>query len=223
MPYLRLQITYRNDRAADFVPGQIVRPRMEEPSNGFARTKSYRAVVGMQQFRARRGTDNRCQSRIVHDGPRRLDRGGVASWSDQGFPLNAAVVLLPGHTVQAQQISGGQTSPLGPGVTIQKKPPSIGPLAFQSHLYECGRCVWLVGAVPGADVALTVGGSPRGSGVSSDGNARIGLTQKLGLGEVLAAQQTACGMTGPMTNGPPADPVPGGPNGACHRRYYLDP
>jgi hypothetical protein len=69
---------------------------------------------------------------------------------------------------------------------VQKKPPTIGAVAFQSHLYQCGRCVWLVGAVPGAKVDLTVGGTPRGSTTSADGNARIGLSQQLNLGEMLA-------------------------------------
>src|SRR5258708_20608442 len=82
--------------------------------------------------------------------------GGTAGWSDQDFPLNANVTLTPGHTVQATQTFGAQTSPLGPGISVQKKPPTIGPVAFQSHLYQCGRCVWLIGAVPGAHVDLTV-------------------------------------------------------------------
>jgi outer membrane protein assembly factor BamB len=137
--------------------------------------------------------------------------GGTATWSDQDYPLGAGVTLTPGHTVQAQQSLGGETSPLGPGISVQKKPPTIGAVAFQSHLYQCGRCVWLVGAVPGAKVDLTVGGSPRGSTTSADGNARIGLSQQLNLGEMLVAQQTACGMTGPATNGPPPDPVPADP------------
>jgi outer membrane protein assembly factor BamB len=139
--------------------------------------------------------------------------GGTAGWSDQDYPLNAGVTLTPGHTVQARQSLDGETSPLGPGISVQKRPPSIGPLAFQSHLYQCGRCAWLVGAVPGAKVDLTVGGSPRGSGISPDGNARIGLSQQLGFGQILTAQQAACGMTGPTTNGPPPDPVPAGPKG----------
>lgn len=137
--------------------------------------------------------------------------GGTATWSDQVYPLNGGVTLVPGQMVQARQSLGGETSPLGPGVSVQKRPPAIGDLAFQSHLYQCGRCVWLVGAVPGAKVDLTVGGNPRGSTISADGNARIGLSQRLNLGDVLVARQIACAMVGPATNGPPADPVPAGP------------
>ena len=137
--------------------------------------------------------------------------GGTATWSDQVYPLNGGVTLVPGQMVQARQSLMGEMSPLGPGVSVQKKPPTIGAVAFQSHLYQCGRCAWLVGAVPGAKVDLTVGGNPRGSTISADGNARTGLSQQLNLGQVLVAQQTACGMIGPATNGPPADPVPAGP------------
>jgi outer membrane protein assembly factor BamB len=137
--------------------------------------------------------------------------GGNATWSDQDYPLGGGVNLVPGRTVQARQSLGGETSPSGPGVVVQKRPPTIGTLGFQSHLYQCGTCVWVVGAVPGARVDLTVGGSPRGSTISADGNARIGLTQQLHPGDVLAARQTACGMVGPLTNGPPPDPVPADP------------
>ena len=141
--------------------------------------------------------------------------GGTATWSDQVFPLHAGVTLPPGQTVWARQTLGGQTSPpLGPavpGVTVQKKPPSIGTVAFKSHLYQCGTCVWLVGAVPGAEVVVTVGGSFRGSTVSADGNARIGLNQAIGPTDILTVQQTACGTPGPPLNGPHPDPAPAGP------------
>jgi outer membrane protein assembly factor BamB len=137
--------------------------------------------------------------------------GGVADWSDQDFSFNANVTLISGHTVQARQKLGPQTSALGPGISVQKKPPTVGTVAFQSHLYQCARCVWLVGAVPGAKVDLTVGNTPRGSTVSSDGNARINLTQALGPSDILTARQTACGMPGAPINGPHPDPVPAGP------------
>ena len=71
--------------------------------------------------------------------------GGVATWSDQTFPLFGGVHLTPSETVQALQRLGADASPLGPGITVQKKPPVIGPLVFQSHLYVCGSCLWLTG------------------------------------------------------------------------------
>jgi hypothetical protein len=76
--------------------------------------------------------------------------GGAATWSDQTLPL--LINLVPGATVQALQKLGPDTSGLGPGVTVQMKPPTIGPVVFLSHLYQCGRCVWISGAVPGAQI-----------------------------------------------------------------------
>jgi outer membrane protein assembly factor BamB len=51
-------------------------------------------------------------------------------------------------------------------------------------------------------------GVPRGSAVSPDGNARIGLTQQLGPSDILVAQQTACGMPGGLLSGPQPNLVP---------------
>jgi hypothetical protein len=133
--------------------------------------------------------------------------GGVASWSDQSFPVTVA--LKNGQTVTATQKLGSDTSQPGPGISVQKKPPSLGGVTFQSHIYECGRCVWLIGAFPGATVSLTVLGSPRGSTVSPDGNARIGLTQQLGPSDILVARQTGCGLPPGVTiSGPKPDPAP---------------
>lgn len=135
--------------------------------------------------------------------------GGVATWSDQTFPI-APGSLLPGHTVQALQKLGPDQSALGPGVTVQKKPPVIGPVVFQSHLYNCGRCAWLTGAVPGAKVEVKAGPSLRGSVISADGNARLGLAPATNHPpDLLSAIQTACGTPGVLTPGPVPDPAPG--------------
>jgi hypothetical protein len=134
--------------------------------------------------------------------------GGVATWSDQTFPI-APGSLTPGHTVRALQKLGPDTSALGPGITVQKKPPKIGPLVFQSHLYDCGRCAWLIGAVPGAKVDVKVGAAVRGTTISADGNARLGLSPATHAGDILTAIQTACGTPGVLTTGPTPDPAPG--------------
>jgi outer membrane protein assembly factor BamB len=135
--------------------------------------------------------------------------GGVATWSDQAFPV-APGSLTPGHTVQALQKLGPDTSALGPGVSVQKKPPTIGPVVFQSHLYNCGRCAWLIGAVPGAKVEVKAGAALRGSVISADGNARLGLAPATNHPpDILTAIQTACGTPGVLTTGPTPDPAPG--------------
>jgi hypothetical protein len=134
---------------------------------------------------------------------------GLASWSDQVFPLNAGVTLKAGHSVTATQTSSGQPSPASAPVIVQNKPPVIGSVACETHIYECGQCLWLDGMVPGATVEVTVGGSLRGHGTAPDGTARIGLSPATAPSETLVARQTACGTKGPLTNLPTADNLPG--------------
>lgn len=135
--------------------------------------------------------------------------GDTASWSNQLFPLDTGVTLTSGARITATQSLGGETSPQSPQpVEVQAKPPVIGNVGFRSHLYVCGECVWLDGMVPGASVEVKVGGVVRGSGTAHDGQARIGLSQQIGSGEILEAQQTACGDVGPVTQGPLPDSAP---------------
>ena len=136
---------------------------------------------------------------------------GIATWTDQIFPLPGGVTLAAGANVTATQTSGGATSPPSPSpVVVQKKPPVIGSVGCKTHIYECGQCLWLDGMVPGATVEVTVGGVVRGKGVAADGSARIGLAPQTALSNTLVAQQKACGTPGPQTNLPPPDPLPGG-------------
>ena len=52
---------------------------------------------------------------------------GVATWSDQIFPLNGGVTLAASTKVTATQSLGGQVSAQSPQpVVVQKKPPVIG-------------------------------------------------------------------------------------------------
>ena len=136
---------------------------------------------------------------------------GVATWTDQAFPLNGGVTLAAGASVTATQSSGGVTSPASPTpIVVQKKPPTIGTVGCKTHIYECGQCLWLDGMVPGATVEVTVGGVVRGKGTADDGSARIGLAPQTALGQTLVAQQTACGTPGIQTNLAPPDALPGG-------------
>jgi hypothetical protein len=138
--------------------------------------------------------------------------GGPATWSDEVFALSGGATLAPGADVTATQSLGGVTSPASPSpVTVQKKPPVIGPVGLRTHVYECGQCLWLDGMVPGAAVAVTVAGVVRGSGTADDGSARIGLSAPTGAGETLVATQTACGTPGLPTPLPRPDSLPGKP------------
>ncbi len=132
---------------------------------------------------------------------------GTAFGPDQIFPLNSGASLSGGDQVTATQTIGLDTSiPSPEPVEVQTKPPTIGPVAFVSHLNQCGRCLWLEGLVPGAKVEVRASGGPvLGSGDTYDGVARLGLNPSLAVGMVVEAQQEACGMPGVVTTGPPVD------------------
>jgi hypothetical protein len=132
---------------------------------------------------------------------------GTASWSNQIFTLAGGGSLVAGAKVTATQAVGTETSIASPEyVEVQRQPPAIGPVAFASNLTQCGECVWLEGLVPGAKVEVRVQGGPTlGSGASYDGDARLHLSPPIGAGNVIVAQQEACGSAGPVTTGPPVE------------------
>jgi hypothetical protein len=135
---------------------------------------------------------------------------GVATWTDQVFPLAGGAALAPGANVTATQSLAGVTSPPSPQpVIVQKKPPTIGHVGLKTHVYACGQCLWLDGMVPGATVEVTAGGAPRGSGTAADGSARISLSAPTLASDTLVATQTACGIAGLPTPLPAPDPLPG--------------
>src|ERR1700704_119964 len=130
---------------------------------------------------------------------------GTVTWTDQSFKLDPGKTLAPGTNVTATQSMSGVTSPQSPSpVTVQKKPPVIGPVTSKTHIYVCGQCLWLDGMVPGATVEVSVGGVVRGKGMAEDGSARIGLSAPTGGADTLVAQQTACGTPGVATKSSPA-------------------
>jgi hypothetical protein len=140
--------------------------------------------------------------------------GGSATSADQIFPLTVTLKAGPSHPVTATQTSSGMTSPASAPVIVQNNPVAvgsvIGTVTCETHIYQCGQCLYLDGMLPGATVEVTAGGSPRGSGTAVDGTAQVGLSTPTGLNEVLSARQTACGSPGALTPLPAADPLPPG-------------
>lgn len=138
---------------------------------------------------------------------------GTATWSEQTFPLISGKNLKPGQQIVATQTVGSDVSPESPEpVIVQQQPPTIGTVAFTSPVYECGRCLRLTGAVPGAKVEVRVEKgnttSVSGTGDSIYGDARVDLSPQTSKGEVLIAKQIACGKPGLDTLAPPAESVP---------------
>src|ERR1017187_1327557 len=76
---------------------------------------------------------------------------GVATWTDQVFPLAGGAALAPGANVTATQSLAGVTSPPSPQpATVQKQPPTIGHVGLKTHVYACGQCLWLDRMGPGS-------------------------------------------------------------------------
>lgn len=150
----------------------------------------------------------------------RLVAKGVATSGDERFALFPGTKLKHGDLVYAIQDFQGDNSgvPSGnQGMPVARGPASsadLGTVRIATHLYECGRYVWIDGAVPGADVTLFGGGVAIGSGKSEEGTARFALTSPIPPGSWMAAHQSTPGVGGGPDVGQPADAIPPMPNRA---------
>jgi PLAT/LH2 domain len=140
---------------------------------------------------------------------------GVAGSADQRFPLLWGVTLKPNESLYAIQQMGTETSevPTGnQGMAVGPGPKSaadIGLVRIATHLYACGRYLWIDGAIPGARVELLDGAALLGSGSADEGVARFALTSAIASGSSLAARQSAPGLgPGPGVSGAPEE-IPG--------------
>jgi hypothetical protein len=127
---------------------------------------------------------------------------GVATGNDQIFQLNAGVTLVAGASVTATQTLGGVTSlPSFLPFVVQAQTASVGNVICQTTpIFECSQVLVLGGLVPGATVQVMAGGAVCGSGgPAADGTAAVRLTAKIGAQQPVTAQQTACGIAGPVT------------------------
>ncbi|MGA8261530.1 MAG: hypothetical protein WB783_15055 [Arenicellales bacterium] len=135
---------------------------------------------------------------------------GAAVASDQRFALSAGASLAVGDILVAvqQQVSDSSALPAGDlGVAVAPVPATAAQIAkvgLKTHLWVCGRFVWVDGAIPGAEVEM-VG---YGSGVANEGIARLELSHPLAGGAAVTVHQTIPGVGhGGNINVTP-DPVP---------------
>lgn len=80
--------------------------------------------------------------------------------------LLPGVVLTAGKPLFVKQELGDESDWTTPNlVEYVDMPPvdwaSVLPPWFRSHLYTCGRAVWVAGCVPGAEVTIAGGGPPK--------------------------------------------------------------
>jgi hypothetical protein len=113
---------------------------------------------------------------------RTVAKGNVGGGSDRlpllaGEKLKSTDVLLVFQTLGAE--SSIETphhlgSPVAPAPTQHG---ALAPLAFRSHVYPCGRAIWVCGAVPGAQVTIkTPLGVIAAGRANEGGDARLTLS-----------------------------------------------
>jgi hypothetical protein len=139
---------------------------------------------------------------------------GTAVSSDQRFPLLSGVHLSFKNLLVAVQEFNGDTSQLPTGdlgIGVQPKPQSagdIGAVGFVTHLFECGRFIWIGGVIPGATIEVTTN-HLIGSAAAFEGYARFALSEALPhQNTVVHAHQVVPGFpNGPDISRAP-DPIP---------------
>ena len=150
----------------------------------------------------------------VHSSSRVVAKG-VAGSADQRFPLLSGVTLKRNESLYAIQQVGAETSevPTGnQGTVVGAGPMSvadIGLVHIATHLYACGRYVWIDGAIPGARVELLDGATVLGAGTADEGVARFALTSALASGSSPRARQTVPGLGPGPSVSRETDEIPG--------------
>lgn len=148
----------------------------------------------------------------VASGSRKVAEG-VAISSDQRFPLLPGVTLSRHESLFAVQSAGGEQSdipspslrmPIGPA------PSTFGSVHVATHLYACGRFVWVDGAIPGATITVLADGIQIGVGVADEGTARLTLTSAIPPTSLVVAHQSSPGLAPGPNVGQTADEIPGG-------------
>lgn len=140
---------------------------------------------------------------------RRLVARGVATWSQQTFPLLPGAQLKRLENVTATQDDGTGPSEPTPGPFLQVQVAGMpGPLSLKAPVHGCGEAVWVTGATPGATVSVAEGATLLGTTDAPHGEARLLLAPMVSRGGVLHASQTACGARSGDTPFPPAEDPP---------------
>lgn len=137
---------------------------------------------------------------------------GSASWPTETFPITTT--LTAGRFVHARQELGGEISPAVPIIDrteVQPAPADISSsfVHVDGTVYECGNCVQVSSAVPGAQVHVSSGAVERGVGTAVNGRANIKLSPFTSNGDILTVHQVACGLVGPSLEAPAENGFPG--------------
>jgi hypothetical protein len=111
--------------------------------------------------------------------------GPFASGGQVWVGLLAGESIKPGDTLRvAQSVAADRSEFTAPGKAyapgaMSTDPDSFGKLRLQTRLFQCGTALWITGAVPGAEVRVSQGGTALAKGAAPGGFARLGLASGL--------------------------------------------
>ena len=153
--------------------------------------------------------------------PRTLGKRLANGGSDR-VPLLTGEKLQPQDLIVVFQTQGSDSSVTTPAHLATPVAPApvqhaaLSPLAFRTHVYPCGRAIWVAGAVPGARITVKISNQVVASGRATEsGDARMTLAAGavIGLSASLTASQEAPPGFAPLSGAPKettvvADKVP---------------
>jgi hypothetical protein len=134
--------------------------------------------------------------------PRMIGRHTCSGGRDRvrfGFQLiNPEFPLVDDLLVVKQELNGetSERTPDAMALPVLEVPTEvarIGHVGLASHLYVCGKRIWVTGALPGATVVVEFGGAEQGEAVAANGEARIKLAQPLPSSPVAVFQRLRVG------------------------------
>jgi hypothetical protein len=132
----------------------------------------------------------------------------TASGTGQAVIRFAAMTLQADDQLVAQQSLDGELSEPTPAsmampvIAVPRTATGLGYVATKTHLYVCGRYVWVTGALPGAEVVIEFNGAVQGSAVAKSEGARLRLQSGLPDTGIRIYQRTPYG-SGPALEVPP--------------------
>jgi len=134
---------------------------------------------------------------------------GVAQGGDDRFNLLSGVTLTANDRLVATQGLGSDASAT-PGDALAlavapapTNPAELGFVGYVSHLWECGRYLWIQGALTGATIEVSFNGAVQGHGIAFEDGARFMLQSQLPANMGITARQTTPVGPGPATPGTP--------------------
>lgn len=117
----------------------------------------------------------------VGPSPRMLAKSTAGGGSDR-VPLLAGEKLQAQDRIVVSQSLGSEASAVTPvhlALAVAHVPTlhtALSPITFRTHVYPCGRALWLAGAVPGAHVTVSIAGQVIAAGRATEtGDARLTL------------------------------------------------